>query len=314
LKKRRLLFYISVIIFIIFAISIIVFIIPTCGRILQEPDRESEQTLPNTTTQTVQTGEQPNLKIDFYNVGIATCLIRINDDTTIAIDPALSPQGAAMSFKSFDAERTAPPIYDDTLFDDTDLWLITHLHEDHFDKLGAEKIDKSVPIIMHPKFTGDFKDYNNIPLKHGETKDFNFTDFNVSITAVPAYHASNLLVRAVSGAVSGYVIKISNNYDEFIIYFTSDSVYHKDIIKAVKTSFPQIDLLVANLGEVRADKFGGPLTMSVSMLEQFKEELNPGTVIPVHIDDMSHYATKKSDLTARGFDIIAPGVWHTVKE
>jgi hypothetical protein len=33
---------------------------------------------------------------------------------------------------------------------------------------------------------------------------------------------------------------------------------------------------------------------------------------PIHIDDMSHYATKKSDLTARGFDIIAPGVWHTV--
>jgi hypothetical protein len=48
------------------------------------------------------------------------------------------------------------------------------------------------------------------------------------------------------------------------------------------------------------------------MLEQFCEQLNPGMVIPVHIDDMSHYATEKSDLTARGFDIIAPGVWHTV--
>jgi hypothetical protein len=48
------------------------------------------------------------------------------------------------------------------------------------------------------------------------------------------------------------------------------------------------------------------------MLEQFCEQLNPGMVIPVHIDDMSHYATEKSDLTAHGFDIIAPGVWHTV--
>jgi L-ascorbate metabolism protein UlaG (beta-lactamase superfamily) len=252
------------------------------------------------------------LKIDFYNVGIATCLIRINGDTTIAIDPALSPQGTTMSFKSFDGERTAPPIYDDALFDDTVLWLITHLHKDHFDKLGAEKIDKSVPIIMHPSYACDFKDYNNIPLAYGKTKDFNFTDFNVSITAVPAYHASNPLVRAVSSAVSGYVMRISNSYDEFTIYFTSDTVYHKDIIKTVKASFPQIDLLVANLGEVRADKFGGPLTMSVSMLEQFCEQLNPGIVIPVHIDDMSHFRTEKSDLSERGFDIIAPGVWHTV--
>jgi L-ascorbate metabolism protein UlaG (beta-lactamase superfamily) len=260
----------------------------------------------------VQTGVQPNLKIDFYNVGIATCLIRINGDTTIAIDPALSPLGTSMSFKSFNAVRTAPPIYDDTLFDNTDLWLITHLHEDHFDKFGAEKIDKSVPIIMHPSYAGDSKDYNHIPLAHGETKDFNFTDFNICITAVPAYHAGNPLVRAVSSAVSGYVMKISKSYDEFIIYFTSDTVYHKNIIKAVKTSFPQIDLLVANLGEIRADKFGGPLTMSVSMLEQFCKQLNPVMVIPVHIDDMSHYATKKSDLTARGFDIISPGVWHTI--
>ncbi|MDR0991582.1 MAG: MBL fold metallo-hydrolase [Ruminococcus sp.] len=254
------------------------------------------------------------MKIEFYNVGIATCLIRINGDTTIAIDPALSPQGTIMSFKSFEAERTAPPIYDDALFADTDLWLITHLHEDHFDKLGAEKIDKSVPIIMHPDYAGDFKDYNSFPLSYGKTKDFNFTDFSVSITAVPAYHSGNPLVRAVSSAVSGYVMRISNSREEFTIYFTSDTVYHKDIIKAVKTSFPQIDLLVANLGEVRADKFGGPLTMSVAMLEQFKKQLNPGMVIPVHIDDMSHYATKKSDLTACGFDIIAPGIWHTVKE
>ncbi|MDR0904246.1 MAG: MBL fold metallo-hydrolase [Ruminococcus sp.] len=254
------------------------------------------------------------MTIEFYNVGIATCLIRINGGTAIAIDPALSPQGSTMSFKSFEAARTAPPIYDDALFDDTALWLITHLHEDHFDKLGAEKIDKNVPVIMHPNYAGggDFKDYNNIPLAYGKTKEFNFTDFNVSITAVPAYHASNPLVRAVSGAVSGYVVRISNSHDEFFIYFTSDTVFHKDVVKAVKTSFPRIDLLVANLGEVRADKFGGLLTMSAAMLEQFCEQLNPGMIIPVHIDDMSHFRTKKSDLTACGFDIIAPGGWHTI--
>ncbi|MDR0949767.1 MAG: MBL fold metallo-hydrolase [Lachnospiraceae bacterium] len=252
------------------------------------------------------------MKISFFHVGIATCLIMINENIKIAIDPALSPQGTSMTFKSFVSERTTPPKLNDDLFEHIDLWLITHLHQDHCDEYGVKKIEKNVPIIMHPNHVANFQHFSSLPLSWGETQSFHFIDCEVSITAVPAYHGNSWVMRKLVGVVNGYILKISNERENFFIYFTSDTVYHKNIIKFVKSAFSKIDLLVANLGEVGSEKIGGPLTMSVSMLEHFAEELHPNLIIPVHIDDMSHYTTIKSDLTIRGFNTINSGLWHTI--
>lgn len=252
------------------------------------------------------------MKISFFHIGIATCLIKIDENIKIAIDPALSPQGTRMVFKSFVSERTTPPIFNDALFENIDLWLVTHLHQDHCDEYGLEKIAKDVPIIMHPHYATDFRDYNSLPLLWGSTQSFNFTDCNISITAIPAYHGNNLIMRKMVGIVNGYMIEISTGHEKFFVYFTSDTVYHKDIIDFLTSSFPKIDLLVANLGEVNGEKFGGPLTMSISMLENFTKALNPNLVIPVHIDDMSHYSTDKTDIQKYGLNVVTSGVWHTI--
>jgi L-ascorbate metabolism protein UlaG (beta-lactamase superfamily) len=204
------------------------------------------------------------------------------------------------------------PTYDDGTFKDIKLWLITHMHADHCDSFGIKKIDKDIPVVFHPNYTDSFKGYNQNPLSWGQSKKFLFDDCAVTIIAVPAYHGNNLLMRKLAGAVNGYIVEIQNQESTFTIYFTSDTVYHKDVVDFLTAAYPKIDLTVANLGEVSNNKFGGPLTMSAPMLDKYRQTLNLGLVIPVHIDDMSHYQTNPSDLKKFGFEILPVGQWHTV--
>ncbi|MDR1537563.1 MAG: MBL fold metallo-hydrolase [Clostridiales bacterium] len=249
------------------------------------------------------------LNIEFYHVGIATCLLRVDEKIKIAIDPVLSPQGTKMPFKSFESTRIKDPKLKDGIFDGVDLWLITHMHKDHFDDLGMKAIDKDSPVIVHPCNAKNLPGKKTVALSWGKERKFSFGEYTVTVFATPAYHASNFLMRKVVGAVNGYILKIEDGYENYLVYFTSDTVFSKAIVKKVKKFSEGINLMVANLGEVNRDKFGGPLTMSIEMLSRFNEEIKPDVVIPVHIDDMSHYSTISQDVAKGGFNILPQGRW-----
>lgn len=78
------------------------------------------------------------------------------------------------------------------------------------------------------------------------------------------------------------------------IYITSDTVFDKKVISSIKEE--QIDVLIANLGEVKSTMWGGPLTMNLEMLKKIEMELKPTMTIPIHIDDFSHYETNRSEV------------------
>ncbi|MBK3495113.1 MBL fold metallo-hydrolase [Viridibacillus sp. YIM B01967] len=251
------------------------------------------------------------MKINFYHVGVATCLLEIDGKIKIATDPALSPKGTILKFKSFETERLQDPKYDNDIFQNVDLWLITHLHEDHLDLLGKDVIADSALVLTNSDALSFLEGKNVVPLKWTEEYVTKFENYTIKITTIPAYHGNNFITRKIVGKVNGYILEIFDGNDKTTIYLTSDTVYHKDVINSISK---ELDIIIANLGEVSADKFGGPLTMSIEMLNQFVKELKPTKVIPVHIDDFSHYMTTEDNVLKAGFSILEKGKWIEISD
>ncbi len=250
------------------------------------------------------------MEVKFYFVGSGCYVLEIDKNIKIACDPALNLAGTDYNFKLFTSKRIKEPIYDNMLFNDIDLWLFTHEHADHIDNLGLSKVKVNSNIVIQKSVKEFFtsKDFKQISiLNWGEKKKIKINNYKVEITAIPAFHGNNFIMRKLVGKVNGYYIKVFKGKNVKSIYITSDTVYHKKIIK--KLNGKEIDIMVANLGEVRADKFGGPLTMSVTMLSKMTESLNPKVIIPIHYDDFSHFDTKETDLVNNGFKIVKRGNW-----
>lgn len=250
--------------------------------------------------------------IEIFYVGCATCIINIDNCIKIGIDPSLSKKGSKLKFKSFISERKIEPKFVNNLFDNVDLWLLTHSHEDHLDKEGLSIISSNSKIICESK-----KTYDKINSISNDIKILNWNDIylfdkeniTVEITAIPAYHAQNFVVSKVVGKVNGYIITISSNKIKKSIYITGDTIFNEKIIKNINT---HIDIMIANLGNARSNTLFGPLTMNIDMLEKFVKKLTPDIVIPVHIDDYSHYNMTKSQVEKAGYKIIEQGKWIKV--
>lgn len=237
------------------------------------------------------------MDLELNIVGGATWILNVDNIFKIGCDPVLAPRGTEYNFKFFKSKRVKGPVYDDSTFENVQIWLITHEHTDHLDEHGIKKICNKNHIICNRNSqkllkSGQINDFTT--LNWHESHIIKIHDYVVNIQAIPAYHGNNYLTRKLAGQVNGYIIKINDGRVEKSIYATSDTVFDENIIKYFEKQ--NTDVLIANMGEVRSNKWGGPLTMNISMLEMFKKYIKPKHVIPVHIDDFSHYETNVETL------------------
>ena len=246
------------------------------------------------------------MAVEFYYVGAATCLLNIDNCVKIGIDPALLPKDSEVNFKSFNSVRKNAPDVKEGIFDNIDLWLITHSHEDHLDRFGIDVINQDSVVICESKNTADILNRKCKVLKWNNSYTFTKGDILVEIIAVPAYHAKNFLICKSVGKVNGYILKIKSGNTERNIYFTGDTVFSKKVVNAVSKP---VDVMIANLGNVKGNSLIGPLTMNLKMLDRFIKIIEPNVVVPVHIDDYSHYEMTRKQVTDAGYKIISSGKW-----
>jgi len=251
------------------------------------------------------------MKLEMYWVGGAFFLMRINGKCSIGCDPFLNPAGTSYDFRFFKSKRIREPVYDRRVFRDVSLWLLTHSHADHVDEPGIALISRDSEIVTERGVRKLLRGKNSVritQLDWGECTRYVFGSIRVHVRAIPAYHGSNFITRMFAGKVNGYRLDIEDGNGKKTVYITSDTVYHGDIVRAVGEG--RVDLMIANMGEVMDGSFGGPLTMSAGMLGRFHDELRPAIVVPVHIDDFSHYKTVRDHLAGKGFNVQPNGCWN----
>ncbi len=247
------------------------------------------------------------MKLNVNLIGNATFTLTINEDIKFAIDPALAMKGSGLGFNIF---RKTDPIYSDSTFSNIDFWLITHAHLDHVDEYGLKYLNKNNNVISSPSAKSYFNKKNMTNINYidwNEKYIFTKDGYEIEIIAIPAYHGFNPIILKLMGKVNGYILKIKKDNEIKKIYITSDTVINRKLINDLK-QFNDIDLLIANVGEAKSPVpiTSKPITMNIDMLKSLASSTNAKNVLPIHIDDYTHFRTNRTELK-KIFNIINNG-------
>lgn len=254
------------------------------------------------------------MKIEFKWIGGATWILDVQG-LRIACDPVLCPAGTVQDYGFFSSKRLNDPVFADDDFENIDIWLITHGHEDHLDEPGLARIGNGARVITHKntlKILQKIQELDITALRWGEEKSYEIKGFFISVEAVPAVHGINPLVALFAGGVNGYWVAIRNNEEQLSVYVTSDTVSHRKIRRMLQGR--EVDLLIPNMGAVKQGSLMGTLTLSAKMLRDILNIVRPKLCIPVHFGTFEHYVEPISEVEQwqdKNIVILKPGQTYT---
>ena len=254
------------------------------------------------------------MNIEFKWVGGSTWILKIQN-LKIACDPVLCPAGTIQDYKLFKTKRLEDPVFAEDDFENIDLWLITHGHEDHLDQAGLSRIKQGCQVVTHKNALARLRKIKEAEIKvlsWGERASYEIKGFNISLEAIPAVHGVNPIVALLAGGVNGYWLDISARDASRSIYVTADTVSHSKVIQALQGR--HADFLIPNMGAAKKGSWMGTLTLSANMLRRITNIIKPNLCIPVHFGTFEHYVepiTEVKKLQDNAIVILRPGQIYT---
>jgi L-ascorbate metabolism protein UlaG (beta-lactamase superfamily) len=231
-----------------------------------------------------------------FFVGTATVIIRYAG-FTILTDPNFLHQGdhVHLGYGLKSARITNPAIEIEAL-PPLDLVLLSHMHEDHFDRIAEEKLDKSVPIVTTKHAAASLKKcgfQTTHALDTWQSIAFAKGSNHLQITAMPGTHGPGLL-SALLPPVMGSMLDFQTTGDgtRFRLYISGDTLIH-DELKEIPRRFTDIDLALFHLGGTRV--VGILVTMDAEQGVQALQIIAPHMAIPIHYNDYTVFKSPLED-------------------
>ncbi|KAF2630890.1 Metallo-hydrolase/oxidoreductase [Macroventuria anomochaeta] len=264
-----------------------------------------------------------------FFVGTATTILEW-EGLRILTDPNFLHAGDHVHLgPGVSATRKTNPAIDIEELPHIDAILLSHYHEDHFDKLVEDKLSRSIPIITTPhahscltskgadSFTNvhalDFWDSLIVDVKPRTlTTD---TTPSLKITGMPGKHippgplnVANEILGAVP-PTNGWMIELgysspsSSNADEFAsgyrVYITGDTLM-VDELREIPKRYEglDIDLMLIHLGGTTIPGPSMPLlmvTMDAKQGVELMHLIDPDVTIPIHYDDYDVFMSPLDD-------------------
>ena len=208
-------------------------------------------------------------------------------EINILIDPML---GSKHSFGSFAGVEDNPsvdlPFSADEVISGVDLILVSHLHEDHFDKAAQALDDKAFPILCQPGDQGRISGYgfNNIVELEDETRWQ-----HVHITRTGGQHGVGKWAERLN-PVSGFVLQYPG---EPTVYWIGDSIWCPEVEQSLEKFQP--DVIVTHSGGAEL-KDSGPIIMDAAQTIKVCQALPSAVVIATHLEALDHCYTSRDAL------------------
>ncbi len=226
-------------------------------------------------------------------IGNATTVLRLGEFTLLT-DPAFGPAGSRV-YLGYGAwtRRLVDPALAALELPQVDAVLLSHLHEDHFDRFARRQLDHALPIITTPQAARrlrrrHFGEAQGLPT--WECHEWTRGRQRLRVTAVPGRHGPGL-VDALLPDVMGSVVQLEQDGQRALtVYITGDTLYDADLAE-VPRRFGDIDAMLIHLGGTRL--LGLLLTMDDRQGTELTELIRPRLTVPVHFDD---YRVMKSPL------------------
>lgn len=214
----------------------------------------------------------------------------------ILVDPMLSPKGAIDSWAGIQKNPTVEltmPVED--IVKDVDLVIVTHTHEDHFDKPANSTLNKSVEIIMQPADKDFFKKegFLNATVVEDQ-KVWN----GITIHRVEGKHGSGKVLEMM-GKTSGFVLQAKN---QPTIYIVGDTIWNEDIKNDIKKFKP--DYIIVNSGGARIKGFEDtPIIMNEKQTMALIGASGKAKIIAVHMNALDHCFTTRAILKNKAAEL-----------
>ena len=231
-----------------------------------------------------------------YFIGTATVLFRYAG-FTILTDPNFLHKGEKAHIGyGLSTKRVTEPAIDMDQLPPLDLVVLSHMHEDHFDRSVQRKLDKQLPIITNPSAanalrkkgfsrTYDVNTWESLTVVKG--------DVTLTVTAMPARHAPGL-VNSLMPPVMGSMLEFqaASTSKRMCLYISGDTLLNDDLHE-IPRRFPHIDLALLHLGGVKI--MGLMLSMDGKQGAQALKIIAPEMAIPVHFDDYTVFKSPLDD-------------------
>jgi L-ascorbate metabolism protein UlaG (beta-lactamase superfamily) len=209
----------------------------------------------------------------------------------LLVDPMLSDVGANPPIPKTPNQLRNPLVPLAVPLDEllqVDALLITHTHEDHYDKAAAEKLPKHLPLFCQPKDVKKFQaaGFTDVrPIK----KSLSFEGIRISRTNGKHGRGAIALMLA---PVSGFVLEADT---EKTLYIAGDTVWCSAVRNALDSYQPQV--IVVNAGGARFNA-GDPITMTHADIQQIEHHAPQAQLIAIHLEAINHCVQTRADLRA----------------
>jgi L-ascorbate metabolism protein UlaG (beta-lactamase superfamily) len=174
---------------------------------------------------------------------------------------------------------------------DVDAVIVTHTHEDHWDKAAAEAIRKDIPIFAQHAEDALLIGKAGFTSLHILSKDSVFQ--GVSLIKTPGQHGSDETLAAIGrrlGEVCGVLFK---SRDEKTLYLAGDTTWNRHVEETLLNHSP--DVVVLNSGDARIPGLGSIIMNKEDVYEVFKAAPR-ATLIASHMEAVNHAALTRPEL------------------
>lgn len=245
-----------------------------------------------------------------FFVGTATVILRYAG-FTILTDPNFLHQGDHVHLGyGLRSQRVTDPAIAIEDLPPLDLVVLSHMHEDHFDRVAEQKLDKSLPIVTTPHATKSLKKkgfnaaqaidtWESITVRKGEQ--------SLKITSMPGRHGPGILAAALPPVMGSMLEFQSAGKTHFCLYITGDTLVYEQL-KEIPKRYPNIDLALLHLGGTKV--FGILLTMNGRQGVEAVQLISPQTAIPIHYNDYTVFKSPLEDFKAA---VVLAGLEDRVK-
>jgi L-ascorbate metabolism protein UlaG (beta-lactamase superfamily) len=249
-------------------------------------------TLPGAAPPTEETGRG---SIQF--IGTATVLIRYQG-LTILTDPNFLHRGeyAYLGYGIRTERLTSPAIEFDAL-PPIDLVLLSHMHEDHFDRLVQQKLRRDVPIVTTREAAarlGQLGFTQRYPLSRWDSLTVRKGEATLHITAMPGRHGPPV-VALLLPPVMGSMLDFDSGPlgPAYRIYISGDTLVYDDLAE-IPRRFPDVNLALLHLGGTRLLGLV-KVTMDGKDGVRLMQLIAPERAVPIHYNDYDVFKSPLSE-------------------